>query len=60
MTLLAKLTPLRTDDAPSIGVPAADARDAVWVRPGALVAGWSTASSRRAASSAAPVAGPPR
>jgi bifunctional non-homologous end joining protein LigD len=31
--LLRKLTPLRTDDSPLLGVPAADARDALWVRP---------------------------
>lgn len=32
-TLLQRLTPLRTDENPLIGVPAADARDALWVRP---------------------------
>jgi bifunctional non-homologous end joining protein LigD len=32
-TLLKKLTPLRTDENPLVGVPALDARDALWVRP---------------------------
>lgn len=32
-TLLAKLDPLRSDENPLVGVPAADARDAAWVRP---------------------------
>lgn len=32
-TLLTALTPLRTDDNPLVGVPALDARDALWVRP---------------------------
>ncbi|WP_127474419.1 ATP-dependent DNA ligase [Microbacterium sulfonylureivorans] len=32
-TLLRKLTPLRTDDNPMVGVPALDASDALWVRP---------------------------
>ncbi|KAA9110302.1 ATP-dependent DNA ligase [Microbacterium rhizomatis] len=32
-TLLKKLTPLRTDENPLIGVPALDASDALWVRP---------------------------
>ncbi|MEV4688734.1 ATP-dependent DNA ligase [Microbacterium sp. LWH3-1.2] len=31
--LLKKLTPLRTDENPLVGVPAPDARDALWVRP---------------------------
>lgn len=31
--LLAKLTPLRTDANPMVGVPALDASDALWVRP---------------------------
>jgi bifunctional non-homologous end joining protein LigD len=31
--LLTKLTPLRTDETPLLGVPAADASDALWVRP---------------------------
>ena len=31
--LLKKLTPLRTDENPLVGVPALDARDALWVRP---------------------------
>lgn len=31
--LLKKLTPLRTDENPMVGVPAADASDALWVRP---------------------------
>ncbi|MHC3000342.1 ATP-dependent DNA ligase [Microbacterium sp. HJ5] len=31
--LLRTLTPLRTDDNPLVGVPALDARDALWVRP---------------------------
>lgn len=31
--LLKKLTPLRTDDNPLVGVPPLDARDALWVRP---------------------------
>lgn len=31
--LLARLAPLRVDDAPLDGVPAADASDALWVRP---------------------------
>ncbi len=31
--LLKKLTPLRTDQNPLVGVPALDARDALWVRP---------------------------
>jgi len=31
--LLRALTPLRTDENPMIGVPAADAADALWVRP---------------------------
>lgn len=31
--LLRMLEPLRTDESPLIGVPAADARDALWVRP---------------------------
>jgi bifunctional non-homologous end joining protein LigD len=32
-TLLQKLTPLRTDKSPLVGVPPLDARDALWVRP---------------------------
>jgi bifunctional non-homologous end joining protein LigD len=32
-TLLKKLTPLRTDENPLVGVPPPDARDALWVRP---------------------------
>jgi bifunctional non-homologous end joining protein LigD len=32
-TLLKKLTPLRTDENPLVGVPATDASDALWVRP---------------------------
>lgn len=32
-TLLRTLTPLRIDDNPLVGVPALDARDALWVRP---------------------------
>jgi bifunctional non-homologous end joining protein LigD len=32
-TLLAKLKPLRTGENPMVGVPALDARDALWVRP---------------------------
>ncbi|KQZ84555.1 ATP-dependent DNA ligase [Microbacterium sp. Root166] len=32
-TLLRTLTPLRTDENPLVGVPSADARDALWVRP---------------------------
>lgn len=32
-TLMRTLTPLRTDENPLVGVPAADARDALWVRP---------------------------
>jgi bifunctional non-homologous end joining protein LigD len=32
-TLLSKLTPLRTDENPMVGVPAVDARDALWVQP---------------------------
>ncbi|HYI50611.1 MAG TPA: non-homologous end-joining DNA ligase, partial [Microbacterium sp.] len=32
-TLLRTLTPLRTDQNPLVGVPALDARDALWVRP---------------------------
>lgn len=31
--LLKKLTPLRTEDNPLVGVPALDQRDALWVRP---------------------------
>ncbi|MFE5410497.1 ATP-dependent DNA ligase [Microbacterium sp. NPDC056569] len=31
--LLKKLTPLRTDENPLVGVPALDARDALWVKP---------------------------
>lgn len=32
-SLLRTLTPLRTDENPLVGVPALDARDALWVRP---------------------------
>lgn len=32
-TLLSTLTPLRTEENPLVGVPALDARDALWVRP---------------------------
>lgn len=32
-TILRTLTPLRTDENPLVGVPPADARDALWVRP---------------------------
>lgn len=32
-TLMRTLTPLRTDENPLVGVPPADARDALWVRP---------------------------
>ncbi|MBW9093158.1 ATP-dependent DNA ligase [Microbacterium jejuense] len=32
-TLMRRLTPLRTDENPLVGVPPADARDALWVRP---------------------------
>lgn len=32
-SLLERLTPLRTDENPLTGVPATDARDALWVRP---------------------------
>jgi len=31
--LLKRLTPLRSDENPLVGVPAVDARDALWVRP---------------------------
>jgi bifunctional non-homologous end joining protein LigD len=33
VALMRRLTPLRTDQNPLVGVPAADARDALWVRP---------------------------
>ncbi|MBD3941698.1 ATP-dependent DNA ligase [Microbacterium sp. NEAU-LLC] len=32
-TLMRRLTPLRSDENPLVGVPPADARDALWVRP---------------------------
>ncbi|WP_417510666.1 ATP-dependent DNA ligase [Microbacterium sp.] len=49
--LLTRLTPLRTDQNPLEGVPAPDARDALWVRPELVgeveFAGWTSEGSLR-------------
>lgn len=49
--LLTRLTPLRTEDNPLEGVPDADAREALWVRPELVgeveFAGWTSDRSLR-------------